>query len=542
MDDHDAMIFCFTEESISKNIFKYINSYKDFCNLASSCKFFKNLLTLSKKTLTTNNEHCYYEVSLARNMETDYEFPIIFNPFSKDRKIVYTFEEELEYLGTISNGRFNFQTEVGTEVDIEFDEVRPDVSNRVIDGLSNFINELFKYYENAKILNLATSLTSTRNDTLGRLLHNLETNKIETIKFSVQDLFQMVSSEHSIGRLTIFDGLPNLKEIYVSGFLSTAYFYRFNAGDSVLSHFIRCLSNRENCILNFSELNYASVHQESIAEYMDIVSSYGFQIKYKDEFDFPNTTYVPLIQRDAFTRNMNMFNSITSICLKIRITKFFIPIIKGVKYLRKLKEIHVTMLDVKLDDMEEVSWHHLKDLEMFDIDFCLSEEVHPIIANSVDDQNQSQIIMYFVSILPTTLTKFRMHNIYCLRSDVALFINEHLPNIEFMWAQCGLFNDRMCFENFINLKYLIILNLQDIFIPKNVELFIIELKWTVLEDNEMENLFREINERFQYLIYQKQTHSRIYFKDIFKSKEYMKIIDYFHINNPPSRYSKIPRF
>uniref|UniRef100_A0A0K0FD21 F-box domain-containing protein n=1 Tax=Strongyloides venezuelensis TaxID=75913 RepID=A0A0K0FD21_STRVS len=543
MSYNDLVIFCFTEPTISRNIFKYISSYEDIINLSSSCKFFKNLLNLTPKNMVSYNENCFYEISLDRHPETNRLYVTCYNPFSRTKRSSYLFEDEITYLSTLSNNYFTFQSEITTEVDIEFGNISTYFANEIIDKLGEFINELSKLFKNAKILNLSLSLslTDTGYDYLGRLLLQLKSDTIETIKFSVQDLFQIIPQNSILGNLTLFDGLPRFKEIYVSGFLSIQYQYRFNVTDSILTHFIRCLGNRKRCILNFSELNYSYIHQEAIAEYMELATSYDFYIQYKDEFDFPSTTYIPLPDREPFSRS-NIFNNITSISIKIRTSQLFYPIVKGIKRLVKLKEIHVTMLNINISNISNVSWKDIKSLQLFNLDFCLSEEVHPIIAKNADYSDQLEVIRYFASVLPSSVTKLRLHNIYCITNDVSKYVSELLPNIQFLWIQCGIFENNKCLENFKNIKYLIFLNVQDVIIPKSVELFIMEQKWVIANPEDVRQIFKQYSETFSYLILQKPSLSRIYFNNLYKSKEFFKIIHYYHTNNPPSRFSKIPRF
>uniref|UniRef100_A0A0K0DV15 F-box domain-containing protein n=2 Tax=Strongyloides stercoralis TaxID=6248 RepID=A0A0K0DV15_STRER len=539
MNKHDLMIFCFTEPGISKNIFNYISSYEDTINLSSSCKFFKTLLNLTPKNMVSHNENCFYEISLDRNIKTNENFAICYNPFSRTKRSSYLFDDEITYLSTLPNNYFTFQTEITTEIDLNFDNISIDSANIIIDNLGSFINRLSLLFKNAKILNL--SLSYPTYNYLGRLLLKIKSDKIETIKFSVQDLFQKIPQDSLLGNKKLFDGLPNFKEIYVSGFLSSAYHYGFNAHNSVLTHFIKCLSNRSNCLFNISELNYSSIHQEVIAEYMELVSNNGFSIKYKDEFDFPSTIYVPLREREFFAKS-NILDSLSSISIKIRTHQLFFPIVKSIEKLTKLKEIHVTMLNININNVSNVSWEGITNLQLFNLDFCLTEEVHPIIAKNADYSYQLNVIKFFASILPCNVKKLRLHNIYCMTDDVSNFINKSLPNIQFLWIQCGIFQKETCLDNFKNIKYLILLNVHDIKIPKSVEIFIMEQKWVIRTLDDVEKIFKKYSESFPYCILQKPSLCRVYFKNLHESKQLFDIVKYYHTNNPPSLFTKIPRF
>ncbi|CEF69450.1 Hypothetical protein SRAE_2000409900 [Strongyloides ratti] len=539
--NNDLMIFSFTEPVILKKIFSYISSYEDIINLSSSSKFFKTLLSLTPKNMLSYNENCFYEILLSRNSKTNENFVICHNPFSRNKRSSYLFNDEITYLSTLPNNYFIFQNEITTEIDLNFDNMSIESANEIIDDLGKFINELSKLFKNAKILNLSLSLSHYRYNYLGRLLSQLKSNTIEIIKFNIQDLFKTVLQDNLLTNTTIFDGIPNFKEIFISGFLGTVHNYTFNTHDSVLTHFIRCLSNRNNCILNIIELNYSSSHQKSISEYLELATNNNFLIKYRDEYDFPSTIFVPLREKESF-RRCNILDNLLSISIKIRTTQLFLPLIKSIKQLIKLKEIHVSMLNINIDNILDVTWKNITNLQLFNLDFCLSEEVHPIIAKDADYHSQLNIVKYFISILPSNVMKLRLHNIYCMTDDVSNFINETLPNIQFLWIQCGIFQNKTCFENFKNIKHLILLNVHDLIIPKSVEFFIMEQKWTIRNPYDDEQIFKKYSESFPYYILQKPSLSRIYFKNLFDSKQLFDIIEYYYNNNSPSLFTKIPRF
>uniref|UniRef100_A0A0K0EU30 F-box domain-containing protein n=1 Tax=Strongyloides venezuelensis TaxID=75913 RepID=A0A0K0EU30_STRVS len=402
----------------------------------------------------------------------------------------------------------------------------------LVKKLWNNMNLECEVRKNMKVLDFLINFSYNHHLVL-YVLSQVKHNNIVRIKIPDITFMAYDTSVYEGLPYNIFEGFKKFSELEIN-----CLYFQYNydglvKNKHIFENILRELSKRENAtlILTFSRCDY--IHITKLTKMiLEMTSKYKIKVNC-------NVRYIlnlwskksNIISSSNISLHLPIKDYITIIKISISNSKVLLTIMKILQCLTNLKSLELEILfynirkNLKKEDKingNDLSLINCIKLERVKFNF-------PDYTNrneNVNIKKFSRNFKYLVSLMPRTIKRVELIKIPIITKNLAISMNENMPNIEILMIDEVLIKEPNSIVPFNKLQTLICYKYIPIQIPPNIEVVAIKLNHSNCNKTQLYNeIIKNYSQKFMKILQNTKDQRYIFFNNLKKWDTYKNIIE-----------------